>query len=58
MEAEKNELAREQVELADYARNLIAKFLQRQPDRKNNDESKQKPENEHQDNTKQIDPKD
>lgn len=32
MEEEKNELAREQAELADYARNLIAKFLQQKPD--------------------------
>lgn len=33
MQEEKNELAREQAELADFARNLIAKFLQQQPDR-------------------------
>lgn len=32
MEEEKNELAREQAELADFARNLIAKFLQQRPD--------------------------
>lgn len=32
MEEEKNELAREQVELADFARNLIAKFMEQQPE--------------------------
>ena len=32
MEEEKNELAREQAELADFARNLIAKFLQQKPE--------------------------
>lgn len=37
MEAEKNELAREQVELADFARNLIAKLVQQQPERKDNE---------------------
>ena len=34
MQEEKNELAREQAELADFARNLITKFLQQQADRK------------------------
>ena len=33
METEKQELAREQAELADFARNLVAKFMQQQPDR-------------------------
>lgn len=42
MQAELTELAREQAELADFARNLIAKFLQAQPDRKPHDD--QKPE--------------
>ena len=32
MEEEKSELAREQAELADFARNLIAKFLQQKPE--------------------------
>jgi hypothetical protein len=34
MREEKDELAREQAELADFARNLITKFLQQQADRK------------------------
>ncbi len=34
MQEEKEDLAREQAELADFARNLIAKFLQQQADRK------------------------
>ena len=57
MEAEKNELAREQVELADFARNLIAKFLQQQPEPKEKVEAKPKPkgEPEEKDPTK-IDP--
>ena len=34
MQEEKDDLAREQSELADFARNLITKFLQQQADRK------------------------
>lgn len=41
MQVEMNELAREQVELADYARNLVARMLQRQPDRNEGDEPEQ-----------------
>lgn len=37
--AEKEELAREQAELADFARALIVKYLQQQPDRGDGDES-------------------
>ncbi|WP_010585127.1 hypothetical protein [Schlesneria paludicola] len=37
--AEKEELAREQAELADFARALIVKYLQQQPDREEGDES-------------------
>ena len=36
---EKNELAREQAELADFTRNLIAKFLQQQSERKQQQEN-------------------
>jgi hypothetical protein len=43
MEAEKTELAREQAELADFARNLLAKFRQQQSERKPPDEEQHKP---------------
>ena len=42
MVEEKNELAREQVELADFARNLIAKFLQQRPEPKEVDAGEEK----------------
>lgn len=58
MEAEKIELAREQVELADYARDLIAKFLQRQPERQEAHEGHPKPDAEPEGPTKKIDPQD
>ena len=57
MQEEKDDLAREQAELADFARNLIAKFLQQQADRKDEKSAEEKtkePEKE-QDPTK-IDP--
>ena len=44
MMAEKNDLAREQIELADFARNLIAKFLQQQPDREQGNRVEEKPD--------------
>ena len=46
--------ALEQVELADFARNLIAKFLQQQPERKDPDEPKHKPKD--RDKDKEQDP--
>ena len=42
MQAEQDELTREQSELADFARNLIAKFLQQQPERPEPDQMKSK----------------
>ena len=57
MQEEKDELAREQAELADFARNLITKFLQQQADRKEDKapEDKVKEREKDQDATK-IDP--
>lgn len=43
MEAEKTELAREQAELADFARNLMTKFLQQQPEQTEPVEKKTEP---------------
>ncbi|MEI8020974.1 MAG: hypothetical protein WCH39_22405, partial [Schlesneria sp.] len=57
MQEEKDDLAREQAELADLARNLITKFLQQQADRKNEKtpEDKVKEQEKDRDATK-IDP--
>lgn len=44
MEAEKAELAREQAELADFARNLMTKFLQEQPEQAGPAEKRSEPE--------------
>ena len=52
MQAEKNDLAREQAELADFARNLIAKFLQQQPDRPTEEQPKPKERREKKDSLK------
>ncbi len=57
METEQIELTREQMELADFARNLIAKFLQKQPDQKDRDEPVKKPkEDSKEPNPIKIDP--
>ena len=57
MQEEKDDLAREQAELADFARNLITKFLQQQADRKDDKaaEDKAKEHEKDRDATK-IDP--
>lgn len=57
MQDEKNELAREQAELADFARNLIAKFLQQQPDRDESGHREMKPKDHQKDDDgTRIDP--